>query len=163
MNHKYRVAIPILVFVCMALVALLAYRVNVSRTTQTLRPATEETSKPEPTPTPVSQPEIMIESLLRDNEFVTSPFKIVGKARGSWFFEGSFPIVLLNEKKEIIVQTTAQAKGNWMTADFVPFEATLKFDETHLTNAGTIVFKNDNPSGLSENEKTFSVPVVLVQ
>ncbi|MCX6715041.1 MAG: hypothetical protein NTX72_04455 [Candidatus Uhrbacteria bacterium] len=88
---------------------------------------------------------------------------MVGKARGSWFFEGSFPIVLLNGKKEIIASGTAQAKGNWMTADFVPFEATLKFDETHLTNAGTLVFKNDNPSGLPENEKTFSVPVALVQ
>src|SRR3989339_1424546 len=63
----------------------------------------------------------------RPNQAVQSPLVITGEARGYWFFEASFPIVLTDWDGLIIGQGIAQAKSDWMTADFVPFEATLAF------------------------------------
>ncbi|MCX6742654.1 MAG: GerMN domain-containing protein, partial [Candidatus Parcubacteria bacterium] len=59
-----------------------------------------------------------------------------------------------------IASGTAQAQSDWMTSDFVPFKAILKFS-IDKDQGGTLVFMNDNPSGLKENEKIFNVPVNL--
>lgn len=91
---------------------------------------------------------------------ITSPLTIRGEARGTWFFEASFPIELVDAAGRIITTTIAQAQGNWMTEDFVPFEATLRFDVT-TTTPGELIFKKDNPSGLPQNEAELRIPVVL--
>src|SRR5450830_1602835 len=54
------------------------------------------------------------------NQIIKSPLIIKGVARGSWFFEASFPVILTNWDGLIIAQGTAQAKSDWMTSDFVP-------------------------------------------
>jgi hypothetical protein len=54
----------------------------------------------------------------------TSPITISGTARGNWFFEGSFPISIVNWDGLIIGEGIAQAQGEWMTENFVPFTAT---------------------------------------
>ncbi|MCX6715042.1 MAG: hypothetical protein NTX72_04460 [Candidatus Uhrbacteria bacterium] len=56
MNYKHSVLISVLVVCCVGLIGLLVYRVNLSRTVQTLRPATEETSKPEALQHPFHNP-----------------------------------------------------------------------------------------------------------
>lgn len=94
------------------------------------------------------------------NQEIQSPFIIKGQARGTWFFEASFPIILLDEKGNIIKQTIAQAQGEWMTEDFVPFEAILTFS-VPKDQKGTLVFKKDNPSGLPENDDEVRVSVFL--
>ncbi|MFA4834290.1 MAG: GerMN domain-containing protein [Patescibacteria group bacterium] len=96
----------------------------------------------------------------RPNQVIKSPLSITGQARGSWFFEASFPAVLLNDKGETIVSGIASAKGNWMTEDFVPFEAQLKFSAAPGTK-GELVLKKDNPSGLPENDDELRIPVVF--
>ena len=99
----------------------------------------------------------------RPNQTITSPLTVTGKARGYWFFEASFPVVLVDWDGRIIAQGIATAKGDWMTADFVPFEATLTFavDKNAYSNRGALILKKDNPSGLPQNDDALEVPVVI--
>ena len=97
------------------------------------------------------------------NQIIQSPFTVTGEARGTWFFEASFPIVVTNWDGLIVGQAVAQAKSDWMTEDFVPFEATLTFtvDPDAYSNAGTLILKKDNPSGLPEYDDVLEIPVKL--
>src|SRR3989344_2213452 len=63
----------------------------------------------------------------KPGDVVTSPLVIKGEARGTWFFEASFPVNLTNWDGLIISEHFAQAKSDWMTEDYVPFEATIEF------------------------------------
>jgi len=94
----------------------------------------------------------------RPNAVVASPLEITGQARGTWYFEASFPIKLLDGNGNVLAQTPAQSQGEWMTEDFVPFEATLEFS-TPATDRGTLILEKDNPSGLPEHEDSLILPV----
>ncbi|MBU2545354.1 Gmad2 immunoglobulin-like domain-containing protein [Patescibacteria group bacterium] len=96
----------------------------------------------------------------RPNQEIQSPLAINGEARGYWFFEGDFPIELINSDGEIIVQGVATAKTEWMTEDFVQFETLLEFEKPE-NNRGTLILRKDNPSGLPENEDALEIPVVF--
>lgn len=93
-------------------------------------------------------------------ELVGSPIEIAGEARGSWFFEGDFPIKLLNSNGSEITQTYATAQGDWMTEEYVPFTASIDFS-TGVQQTVTIVFVKDNPSGLPEFDDEYRLPVEL--
>ncbi len=99
----------------------------------------------------------------RPNESIKSPLVLSGQARGTWFFEASFPVVLTDWDGKIIGQGIAQAKSNWMTSDFVPFEAKLTFttEKNAYSNKGTLILRKDNPSGLPERDDALEIPVVL--
>ncbi|MEK9154880.1 MAG: Gmad2 immunoglobulin-like domain-containing protein [Patescibacteria group bacterium] len=92
------------------------------------------------------------------NDFIESPLQIKGEARGFWFFEASFPIRLLDGNSKEIAIAIAQAQSEWMTTEFVPFEAMLEFKIPDATT-GTIIFKKDNPSGLPEYDDELRMPV----
>ncbi|MFH1671160.1 MAG: GerMN domain-containing protein [Candidatus Portnoybacteria bacterium] len=94
------------------------------------------------------------------SDTITSPLVIKGKARGYWFFEASFPIRLYDDNGELLATAIAQAQDDWMTEEFVPFTAELKF-ENPKTEKGTLVFEKDNPSGLQENADELKMPIVF--
>ena len=94
----------------------------------------------------------------RPNAVVKSPLVVKGMARGTWFFEASFPVRLFNGNGEEIARGVAQAKSDWMTTEFVPFEVTLVFTMP-TTTTGTLLLDKDNPSGLPENEDALRMPV----
>lgn len=96
----------------------------------------------------------------RPNESVKSPLIIEGEARGPWFFEATFPIKLIDENGNILARHYAQAKGEWMTDDFVPFGAELNFAVPNDQKA-TLVLEKDNPSGLPEHSDELRIPVIL--
>ncbi len=98
----------------------------------------------------------------RPNQSVASPLTINGEARGYWFFEASFPVVLFDAEGNTLAQGIAQAKSDWMTEDFVPFESELQF-AAPATVEGNLVLKKDNPSGLPENDDELIVPVLFSQ
>ncbi len=93
-------------------------------------------------------------------EQIESPLLVRGQARGNWFFEGSFPVILTNWDGLIIAQGVAQAEGEWMTEDFVPFVATLEFvADTRVSKRGALILKKDNPSGLAEHDEALEITV----
>ncbi|MDD5164429.1 MAG: GerMN domain-containing protein [Patescibacteria group bacterium] len=94
------------------------------------------------------------------NEIISSPLEIEGEARGTWFFEASFPVKLLDSSGAEIAKGIAQAKSDWMTEDFVPFTATLQFN-VPVETKGILILEKDNPSGLPENADELRVPVII--
>jgi hypothetical protein len=86
-------------------------------------------------------------------------FKVMGKAR-AFYFEGSFPIDVLDSQGKILVQTYATAQGEWMVDAFVPFEANVKVPETYIGPA-TLVLHKDNASGLPEHDASMSFPFTI--
>jgi len=77
---------------------------------------------------------------------VASPLRIQGYARGNWFFEGDFPVVLKDTKDKTIVKRFATAKNGWMTETFVPFESMIEFKRPGSGSKGTLVLKKNNPT-----------------
>lgn len=127
----------------------------------------EQKNEPNPTPTPTETPTPRPENPLDDliqvltphpEETVSSPLTITGKARGTWYFEASFPAILKDENGTILAQMPVQAQGDWMTEDFVPFSLSMTFSEP-TTATGTLILQKDNPSGLPENDEQLEIPV----
>ena len=87
-------------------------------------------------------------------------YRLPGSALGTWYFEGSFPVVLEDMKGNVIAQGPATAKGDWMSTSSVPFSAVLSWTSTAATS-GVLILKKDNPSGLPENDQEISFPVVF--
>lgn len=87
-------------------------------------------------------------------------FTITGKARGTWYFEASFPVKVLDKDGNVLVQGPAQAQSDWMTEDFVTFKIDVKVPATY-TGPATIVLEKDNPSGLSEKDASISFPITI--
>ena len=95
----------------------------------------------------------------KPNDLIKSPLIVKGEARGYWFFEASFPVMLTNWDGLIIAEGIAQAKREWMTEDFVPFEVTLDFIKPDYGKRGTLILKKDNPSGLPEHDNALEIPI----
>lgn len=97
------------------------------------------------------------------NKIISSPLIVKGKARGFWFFEGDFPVILTDWDGRIIIESYAMAKGEWMTEDFVPFETTLEFEKPEIigefAKCGALILKKDNPSGLPEHDDALEIPI----
>jgi len=92
-------------------------------------------------------------------DLVRSPITLQGRARGMWFFEGDFPVALVDAQGQTVAVSYVTAKGGWMTRKFVPFEGTLKFDRPQGPMPGALLFKKDNPTGLSEHDLAVKIPV----
>ncbi len=87
-------------------------------------------------------------------------FSVIGKARGTWYFEASLPVVLIDPSGKVIATGIAQAEGDWMTENFVPFRAEIKAPSTYMGPA-TLVLRKDNPSGLPEHDASVSFPITV--
>lgn len=109
-------------------------------------------------PPPAALPDLIeLRSPLPDG-LLRSPVTIEGRARGPWFFEASFPVYLLDASGDTIARIPAQADGEWMTREFVPFRATLAF-VAPASRTGTLILAKDNPSGLPEHAAELRVAV----
>ncbi len=93
----------------------------------------------------------------------TKNLEIKGQARGTWYFEGTFPVELVNALGDTVAKGIAHADGEWMTTAFVPFTVELSIPPTVTTDQtgkiGMIVLKKDNPSGDPAKDDAFEVPV----
>jgi hypothetical protein len=90
---------------------------------------------------------------------VHSPLKISGRARGSWYFEGDFPVHLKDRAGRIVASGIARAQAPWMSPDFVPFEATLQFEPARQPRYGTLELVRDNPGDDRRLDDAIEVPV----
>ena len=107
----------------------------------------------------IGKPSLLRVTTPRTGNTVTSPLRVSGEARGTWFFEASFPVRLLNQDGQEIAIAPAEARSEWMTESFVPFEAMLEFSAPAPGTSGTLVLEKNNPSGLSEQDDEFRIPV----
>lgn len=96
----------------------------------------------------------------KEGDRVKSPLVVQGRARGNWYFEGSFPVRLETAAGEVLAEVPGSAQGEWMTTDFVPFELSLVYGTTTATS-GVLILQNDNPSGLIEQAKEIRIPVLF--
>jgi hypothetical protein len=87
----------------------------------------------------------------KQNELVSSPLKVNGNMAGSWFFEGSLPIKIVDENENVIASDHATAIGDWMTDKPVPYTANIVF--TTKATSGYLILSKDNPSGLPQNDQ----------
>ena len=95
------------------------------------------------------------------NQEIASPLTITGEARGTWYFEASFPIALVDWDGLIIAEGHAEAQSDWMTEEFVPFKAILTFKAPTYKNYGALILRKDNPSGLPEHDDALEIPVLF--
>ena len=95
----------------------------------------------------------------RPNAVVLKTFTVIGEARGTWYFEASFPIFVIDANGAKVGQGIAQAVENWMTEDFVPFTAQVTVE--NYSGPATLVLLKDNPSGLPENDDSVSFSIVI--
>jgi hypothetical protein len=93
----------------------------------------------------------------RQNETVSQEFEVTGKARGYWYYEGSFPVIVIDNTGYSVAEGVAEAQGSWTTTDYVPFVAKIKLLSTPKSNSGYIRLKKDDPSG--KNPDAIEIPI----
>lgn len=109
--------------------------------------------------------ELGIEVFLpKSNEEISSPLEIIGTVNGNgWVgFEGQVGTVkLLSSEGEELSTGVLQATTEWTQLP-VRFKATLDFIYLNM-DAGALVFNNENPSGLPQNDRVFVLPVKITK
>lgn len=104
--------------------------------------------------------DILVLDNIKDGDTVEVTYKIEGSALGSWYYEGVFPVRILNQQGEAIGTVMATASSDWMTDGMVPFTCVLDVD---LEQESIVVIRFDkgNPSGLPDNEDSAKITVTL--
>ncbi len=114
-----------------------------------------------PAPVVVTPQTGLIVDTPQENATVTSPLVVSGHIDGTEYwtgFEGQVGTVrLLDGNGNLLVLGILTATTDWMQLP-TSFSTTLIFT-TPTTSIGTLVFKNENPSGMPEREKQFILPI----
>lgn len=127
--------------------------------TQKFSPPIIENKAPIPE-TPVTAEKIKNLNL-NSGTTLSNTYTIKGEAAGL-YFEGSFPIFVKNITGQTVYTFIGQANGDWMTTDFVPFEAI--FNTTLVPNGNyTLEFTQDDPSGGESGKPiyVYSLPIII--
>ncbi len=127
---------------------------------KSLAPTIFRNTKPVHTGPEAALPDLITVNAPLPNSVVTSPLTISGKARGSWFFEASAPVELRDSTGNVIGRGIITAQGDWQTSEYVPFTAKMTYTKT-ATKTGTLILRNDNPSGDPARQKTLEIPVTF--
>ncbi len=143
----------IIAFVILLFAIVIAF-ISVGIPSELRAPTNQQTTSVEP----ATRPDLVVVNSPLPGTTVRSPLVISGKARGPWYFEGSAPIFLLDASGTVVASGHITAQGEWTTTDFVPFTVTLTFT-TPTTTTGTLILKNDNPSGDPTKDKRIEIPV----
>lgn len=92
---------------------------------------------------------------------VGKEFVVTGMARGSWFFEASFPIEVIGADGNVIAGSFATAESDWMTTEFVEFKSEIIDLPSAYLGPATLIVRKDNASGLPEHDASVSIPIVV--
>lgn len=103
-------------------------------------------------------PKVILSSPIAGSK-ISNPVTVIGTAPGTWFSEGQLPVEILASDGTSIALVSAEAQGEWMTEKQVPFQAIVTFNTS--AKDGTLVIRKDNPSGLPENDDSFSIGVTF--
>jgi hypothetical protein len=154
MTRVGRIGLVVLTLIVIVLAwVLIAIPAPVEAPTAT---STPQTTTPDPNQ-PLSARVVVTSP--KPNASVGKTFVVSGNAPGSWFFEASFPIKVVDADNNFIGNSIAQAQGDWMTTGQVTFSATVTIE--NYSGSATIVLLRDNPSGMPEHDDSVSIPVVI--
>src|SRR3989338_3617253 len=117
---KWVVVIGLFILIVIGAIALV-----VIPAPQTANAPTDGAATSTPLTTTKGNTDIIRNLSVKEGDRIGSPLTITGEARGTGFFEASFPVVLTDWDGRIIAQMPAQAQGEWMTTEYVPFSVTL--------------------------------------
>lgn len=93
----------------------------------------------------------------KPNSIVGQEFEVTGRARGYWYYEGSFPVVVIDNTGYSVAEGFAEAQSSWTTTSYVPFVAKIKLISEPKSNSGFIRLKKDDPSG--QNSDAIEIPI----
>lgn len=98
-------------------------------------------------------------SSLQPDMVISSPLVLRGEVTGGgWFFEGTFPVKVMDARGTVLGTAAAHAETEWTSTGTVPWTATVTFAPP-AASSGLVVFESDNPSGDPARMKTLQVPV----
>ncbi len=94
------------------------------------------------------------------NSKVSGVVSYNGAIKGAYFFEANILINVLDQDKNVLLNSNAMATTEWMTVEPVSFEGNIDF--TNLPKGPAYIeIHNDNASGLPENDKSVLVPIII--
>ncbi len=99
---------------------------------------------------------------MKANDQISSPLKIKGYVNGGGWagFEGQVGTVkLLDNSGNEIASGVLTAVTDWTKLP-TNFESTITFSNSP-SDQGTLLFSNENPSGMPDKDKHFSLPVKI--
>ena len=91
---------------------------------------------------------------------VSGGMNLNGIVQGGYFNEGNVLINVIDPDKQVLKAGHGTATTDWMSAGPVSFVATVDFTGIRKGPA-YIEIKRDNASGLPENDKSVTIPVVI--
>jgi len=91
---------------------------------------------------------------------ISGKMAVSGIVKNAYFFEGNILLNVLDQNKNVLKTGHGSAITDWMTSGPVSFQGII--DTLGLpTGAAYIEIRNDNPSGMPENNKSILIPVVI--
>ena len=97
---------------------------------------------------------------IKSGDTVQIGYEMKGQAPGSWYFEGSFPVRVLNIQGEVVSSLVASTSDDWMTENSVPFSVVIDFP-LEQESAFVLQFEKSNPSGLEENSDIAKIAISI--
>lgn len=86
---------------------------------------------------------------------------ITGEAKGTYYFEGEFPVTIIAEDGSKI-DHYAVAQDAWMTEKFVPFR--VEIDISHLAPQEILVkLHRNNPSEKRNLDMVLELPLIITE
>lgn len=91
-------------------------------------------------------------------DLVRNPLTVTGSAPSDWYFDGEFPIRLLDARGMVLGKSLARAQRGSTRANAVPFVARFTFRRAR-TRDGVLILEKEIPSGRRTNPVLWRVPV----
>lgn len=168
MNKKLLLVSAVAIFFfCLSISLAIALVLNYDKITNSDNNSQDQNEMISPTPIETDNNDVLTHPMITvtsptPHSEVTSPITVTGEAMGSWFFEASFPIKIVDEEGNTLGTGFAMTSDDWMTEDFISFAGEITFDANGKTK-GKIIFMRDNPSGLPANNDSFELPVSFTE
>ncbi|HRX43629.1 MAG TPA: GerMN domain-containing protein [Candidatus Dojkabacteria bacterium] len=97
---------------------------------------------------------------IKSGDTIDMGSEIKGEVSGNWFFEGSFPVRVLNIQGEVVSTFVATTYDDWMNETTVPFSVIIDFP-LEQEGAYVLQFEKSNPSGLDDNSDTAKIAISI--
>ena len=115
---------------------------------------------PMPTPEVTGLKDDLVSFSIAPGAKVKGVMDATGVLKNAYFFEANIRVDILDTNKQTLREGFGTATTEWMTTGPVSFKTKLDFSGL-ATGPGFIAIRNDNPSGLPENDKEIFIPIVI--